>query len=65
MQRRAPAAVPRRQVQPGDVLTTTCYYDNPNTTSVGFGNKTSDEMCFDFIAVFPYALANKKCGSIL
>jgi hypothetical protein len=32
---------------------------------VGFGNKTSDEMCFDFIAVFPYAVANKKCGSIL
>jgi len=52
------------QVLPGDTLQTTCYYDNPNPTSVGFGPKTTDEMCFDFIAVFPYGTANKKCGAV-
>jgi hypothetical protein len=55
---------PRRQVMPGDTLRTTCYYDNPNPTSVGFGTKTTDEMCFDFITVYPYAAANKHCSSL-
>src|SRR5499427_7050203 len=55
---------PRRQVLPGDVLRTTCYYNNPSTTAVGFGVKTTDEMCFDFVAVYPYSVATKKCGSV-
>ena len=33
----------------------------PIPTSVSFGTKTTDEMCFDFITVFPYAAANKNC----
>jgi Copper type II ascorbate-dependent monooxygenase, C-terminal domain/Copper type II ascorbate-dependent monooxygenase, N-terminal domain len=53
--------IPRRQVLPGDTLKTTCYYDNPNPTAVSFGTKTTDEMCFDFITVFPYGAANKHC----
>jgi hypothetical protein len=53
--------IPRRQVLPGDTLKTTCYYDNPNPTSVSFGTKTTDEMCFDFITVFPYGSANHHC----
>jgi hypothetical protein len=56
--------IARRQVLPGDTLRTTCYFDNPSPTSVGFGTKTSDEMCFDFITVFPYAAANKHCSSL-
>jgi hypothetical protein len=53
--------VPRRQVLPGDTLQTTCYYDNPSPKAVGFGTKTTDEMCFNFITVFPYSAANKHC----
>jgi copper type II ascorbate-dependent monooxygenase-like protein len=53
--------VARRQVLPGDTLQTTCYYDNPNPTAVSFGTKTTDEMCFDFITVFPYGSANHNC----
>jgi hypothetical protein len=53
--------VDRRQVLPGDTLHTTCYYDNPSPSAVGFGTKTSDEMCFNFITVFPYSAANKRC----
>ena len=56
--------IPRRQVLPGDKLLSTCYFDNPGTTSVGFGTKTSDEMCFDFITVYPYAAATKSCSSL-
>jgi hypothetical protein len=52
---------PRRQVMPGDTLKTTCYYDNPTASPVSFGTRTSDEMCFDFITVYPYAAANKHC----
>jgi hypothetical protein len=55
--------ITRREVLPGDTLRTTCYYDNPSPSSVGFGTKTSDEMCYDFITVFPYAAANKHCLS--
>lgn len=53
--------VARRQVLPGDTLQTTCYYDNPNPAAVSFGTKTTDEMCFDFITVFPYGSANHNC----
>ena len=52
---------PRRDVLPGDVLTTTCYYDNPTASTVTFGEGTHDEMCFDFITVYPYDAANKSC----
>lgn len=55
---------PRRQVMPGDTLRTTCYFDNPNPSAVTFGPRTSDEMCFDFITVFPYAAAKKTCSSL-
>jgi len=55
---------PRRQVMPGDTLRTTCYYDNPNPSAVTFGPRTSDEMCFDFITVFPYSAAKKSCSSL-
>ncbi|HVT07884.1 MAG TPA: hypothetical protein VHO67_10520 [Polyangia bacterium] len=52
---------PRRDVLPGDVLTTTCTYDNPTTAAVTFGERTRDEMCFDFITVYPYGAATKSC----
>jgi hypothetical protein len=55
--------VARRQVLPGDTLRTTCYYDNPNPSPVTFGTRTADEMCFDFITVYPYAAATKRCTS--
>ncbi len=54
---------PRRQVMPGDTLKTTCYYDNPTSSAVSFGTRTRDEMCFDFITVYPYSAATKNCSS--
>jgi len=62
-QRHYPIA-PRRQVLPGDTLHSTCYYDNPNPSAVNFGTRTSDEMCFNFITVYPYSAATKTCSSL-
>ncbi|HEY6557800.1 MAG TPA: hypothetical protein VI072_11020 [Polyangiaceae bacterium] len=55
-------SINRRQVMPNDLLRTTCTYRNPGTSAVGFGPRTSDEMCYDFITVYPYAKSKKKCG---
>lgn len=40
-------------VNPGDKLKTTCIYDNPTSTPAFFGEKTEDEMCFNFVFVYP------------
>lgn len=40
-------------LNPGDAIRTTCVYDNPGTTAVRFGERTEDEMCFNFAMVYP------------
>jgi hypothetical protein len=40
-------------IQPGDVLRTSCTYDNASDARVTFGEKTEDEMCFNFVTVWP------------
>jgi hypothetical protein len=40
-------------LQPGDSLLTTCYYDNPNPYPVNVGQRTSDEMCNNFVIAYP------------
>jgi hypothetical protein len=37
----------------GDVLRTRCTWKNPGDVSVGFGENTEDEMCFDFLSYYP------------
>jgi hypothetical protein len=49
-------------VQPGEVLRTTCWYSNPTATAIGFGPKTTDEMCYDFVIGYPYASTVERCG---
>jgi hypothetical protein len=44
-------------IAPGDTLTTTCTYDNPRPADVRFGEKTENEMCFNFVTVYPIAAA--------
>lgn len=56
---------PEVLIEPGDTLRTTCRYDNPNPYDVGFGEGTGDEMCFDFVLVYPIQeLQNRNCGII-
>jgi mono/diheme cytochrome c family protein len=38
---------------PGDVLVTTCTYDNPRDEAVRFGEGTGDEMCNNFMYATP------------
>lgn len=46
-------------VMPGDVIQTTCRFRNPTTETVYFGERTEDEMCFNFVLAWPAgALAN-------
>ncbi len=40
-------------IQPGDMLRTTCVYDNMGDDTVTFGERTEDEMCFNFVSAFP------------
>lgn len=40
-------------IRPGDVLRTTCVYDNPTDSWVFLGEGTGDEMCFNFSIVYP------------
>lgn len=53
---------PQIVVNPGDTLNTTCIYDNPTDQAVGFGEGTSDEMCFDFVIAYPIdQLPKRNC----
>jgi hypothetical protein len=40
-------------VQRGDTLTTTCHYKNTTDQAIKFGERTEDEMCFDFLLSWP------------
>lgn len=39
--------------QPGDVINTTCVFDNPSNKTVTFGESTDNEMCFNFAMYYP------------
>jgi hypothetical protein len=54
--------LPRRAYRNGDTLTTTCTFQNPSGSPVGYGPGTDAEMCYDFILAYPYSKAKKKCG---
>jgi hypothetical protein len=44
---------PSIRLAPGDRLGINCTYDNPSDRPVGFGEGSEDEMCFDFMLVYP------------
>ena len=49
----APAPDGLMVVNPGDVIRTTCTYDNPTDSVITFGERTEDEMCFNFVLAWP------------
>ena len=53
---------PRAEVRSGDVLRTTCWFDNTRPRAVGYGEETEDEMCFNFVLAYPHASLNKLCA---
>lgn len=40
-------------VQPGDQIRTTCTFNNSSGGIVGFGARTEDEMCYNFVVAYP------------
>jgi len=40
-------------INPRDALRTTCTYDNPSERTVSMGQRTEDEMCFNFMMIYP------------
>lgn len=57
---------PEIVIQPGDAIRTTCVYDNPTDTTIRFGERTEDEMCLDFLMLYPIGAVgeNRACGLI-
>lgn len=55
---------PEVLIQPGDALRTRCVYDNPNPYNVFLGEGTADEMCFNFVMIYPLGIVgeNRECG---
>lgn len=51
----------RRTYNNGERLVTTCWYSNTGAQAVRFGEGTNDEMCFDFMSVYPIEEAKKLC----
>lgn len=49
-------------IQPGDVLRTTCVYDNPDDATAYFGERTENEMCFNFVSAFPTGALATELG---
>jgi hypothetical protein len=55
---------PEVLIHPGDALRTRCTYDNPYDHSVTLGEGTEDEMCFNFVMIYPLDIvaADRQCG---
>jgi hypothetical protein len=47
-------------VQPGDILQTSCFYNNKTSATVTFGEDTGNEMCFNFALYYPAGMLS--CG---
>jgi hypothetical protein len=55
---------PEVLIHPGDALRTRCVYDNPNDHAVFLGEGTGDEMCFNFVMLYPLDIVGetRECG---
>jgi hypothetical protein len=61
------AMEPPVRVNRGDSLRINCRYNNPTDRFVGFGENSEDEMCFDFLLVYPVdhmPVGQRKCIGI-
>jgi len=54
--------IDRYKLNPGQQLVTTCHYKNDSSHPVNFGPATTDEMCYDFLFVYPASGSKTECG---
>jgi hypothetical protein len=52
-------------LQPGDRIKSTCTYQNETLGSVGFGQSTKAEMCYQFAISYPYGALNNGVPSLI
>jgi Copper type II ascorbate-dependent monooxygenase, C-terminal domain len=52
------------ELRPGDVVRTSCTFENPTTTTVRFGESSDDEMCFTDLFYYPAQNARYICSSL-
>jgi hypothetical protein len=52
-------------MMPGDTITSTCTYQNQGAGSVGFGQSTKQEMCYQFALSYPYGALNNGRLSLI
>jgi len=52
-------------MMPGDTITSTCTYQNEAASSVGFGQSTKQEMCYQFALSYPYGALNNGRLSLI
>ena len=52
-------------LQPGDAIRSTCYYNNTTAGTVGFGQSTKREMCYQFTLSYPYGALNNGVASLI
>jgi dopamine beta-monooxygenase len=46
---------PPVKILPGDAMVTTCTFDTTNSTAITLGGQeTTDEMCLNFLSIYPY-----------
>ncbi|WP_437926071.1 peptidylglycine alpha-amidating monooxygenase [Sorangium sp. So ce291] len=46
----------------GDTVRTRCAWDNPGNSAVEFGDRTLDEMCYNFVMYYPSQELESKVG---
>jgi hypothetical protein len=51
-------------LEPGDVLKTQCHYANTGDATITFGERTEDEMCFNFVLVWPVSAISSIFGTV-
>jgi hypothetical protein len=52
-------------LQPGDSIESTCTWQNEGFSSVGFGQSTKQEMCYQFALSYPYGALNNGVISLI
>jgi hypothetical protein len=52
-------------LQPGDSITSTCTFQNNSDATVGFGQSTTQEMCYQFALSYPYGALNNAVFSLI
>lgn len=52
-------------LQPGDAITSTCRWKNDSAAAVGFGQSTTQEMCYQFALAYPYGALNNGVLSLI